>query len=148
VDGAAGLEHYATAPRINMPNGFQGSDLEWQRIEAPLLRIDSALEMFASAHGLTISKNYHNHPERSLTWGAGSAGLRRLIQLYLTDSKLLTFNIWLCASQDRGSSRYWKQEFLLKEQSIETFVGTLPSLLEGAYLKVNSWAAEDLERAG
>jgi hypothetical protein len=122
-----------------MPNGFQGSELEW------LLRVDSALEMFASAHELTFSKNYHNHPERSITWGAG---LRRLIQLYLADSKLLTFNMWLCASQDRGSSRYWKQEFLLKEQSIETFFGTLPSLLDEAYRKVDSWTAEDLERAG
>jgi hypothetical protein len=26
-----------------MPNGFQGCELEWQRIEAPLLRVDSAL---------------------------------------------------------------------------------------------------------
>ena len=128
-----------------MPNGFQGSESEWQRIEAPLLRVDSALELFASAHGLGISKNYHNHPERSLTWGAG---LRRLIQLYLADSRLLTFNMWLCASQDRGSSRYWKQEFLLKEQSIDIFFSTLPSLLNEAYRKVDSWTAEDLERAG
>jgi hypothetical protein len=128
-----------------MPNGFQGSESEWQRIEAPLLRVDSALELFASAQGLGISKNYHNHPERSLTWGTG---LRRLIQLYLADSKLLTFNVWLCASQDRGSSRYWKQEFLLKEQNIETFFGTLSPLLEEAYRKVDSWTAEDLERAG
>ena len=128
-----------------MPNGFQGSELEWQRIEAPLLRVDSTLEMFASAHGLAISKNYHNHPERSLTWGTG---LRRLIQLYLADSRLLTFNIWLCASQDRGSSRYWKQEFLFKEQSIDIFFSTLPSLLSEAYRKLDSWTAEDLERAG
>ena len=66
-----------------MPNGFQDSELEWQRIEAPLLRVDPILDAFASAHGLGISKNYHNHPERSLTWGTD---LRRLIQLYLADS--------------------------------------------------------------
>jgi hypothetical protein len=128
-----------------MPNGFHGSESEWQRIEAPLLRAEPVLDMFANTHGLSISKNYHNHPERSLNWGTD---LRRLIQLYLADSKLLTLNLWLCASQDRGPQRYWKGELLLKDQNIETILDTLPDLLEQAYRKVDSWTPELLERAG
>jgi hypothetical protein len=49
-----------------MPNGFHGSEEEWERIEAPLRTIDAGIAAFAERNGLIGSKNYHNWPERSL----------------------------------------------------------------------------------
>jgi len=127
-----------------MPNGFDGTDDEWQRMEAPLLSVDGVLNQFARAHHMQITKNYHEWPERSLTWGTA---IRRLIQLYAADTDQPTFNLWLCASQDRGLSRFWKREFLLEKRPLDSFEGELPSLLEKAWEKVDSWTEQDLEFA-
>jgi hypothetical protein len=127
-----------------MPNGFQGPETEWFRIEAPLVRADRVLQEFAALRGLSLSKNYHGHPERSLRWGNG---IQRLIQLYLADSERLTLNLWLCASQDRGGTRYWRREFLINDKRLEEFSDRLPSLVNDAYAIVNSWAADSLEFA-
>jgi len=56
-------------------------------MEAPLVKANPVLQEFAAVHRLKLSKNYHNEPERSLTW---DTGIRRLIQLYLQDPKTLT----------------------------------------------------------
>jgi hypothetical protein len=102
----------------NMPNGFQGSEAQWHRMEAPLIQVDPVLERFAASHKLSLSKNYHGHPERALRW---NTAVECLIQLYLEDADRLTFNLWLCASQDRGAERFWRREFLVKDQKLEDF---------------------------
>src|SRR6202035_2837967 len=127
-----------------MPNGFQGPDTEWHLIEAPLVQADQVLQKFAALHRLSLSRNYHGHPERSLRW---SNEVQRLIQLYLADSDRMTLNLWLCASQDRGGTRYWRREFLVKDKRLEEFSEGLPSLLGEAYATVDSWAADSLESA-
>ena len=127
-----------------MPNGFHGTDETWARLEAPLLRLDPMLEGFARDHGLSVGRNYHNWPERSLTWGAP---INRLIQVYLEDQDALTWNVWLCATEDRGPARYWKQEFLKRAVSIEEVERALPHLLEEARLRVQSWSSDQLEFA-
>ena len=127
-----------------MPNGFQGTDEAWARIEAPLLVLDPALEAFAHEHGLSLGRNYHNWPERSLKWGAP---IERLIQVYLEDEKALTWNVWLCASEDRGAARYWKRAFLRQAVPIEEIERALPGLLEEALAQVNTWSREQLEFA-
>jgi hypothetical protein len=125
-----------------MPNGHQGSQADWARMEAPLLGVDEVIADFARSRNLVLSKNYHGSPERSLTW---DDGIRRLIQLYLQDPEKLTFNLWLCASQDRGSSRFWKNDFILKERRIEEFSASLPALLQQGFETLTAWKAPDLE---
>jgi hypothetical protein len=127
-----------------MPNGFSGTDEEWKRMEAPLLMVEDVLAEFARTHGMQITKNYHEWPERSLTWGND---IRRLIQLYVAESDRPTFNLWLCASQDRGSSRFWKRDFLVEKKPLETFAAQLPVLLEKARNTLNSWTEQQLEFA-
>lgn len=92
-----------------MPNGHYGTEEEWKRLEAPLREIDAALELFARRHNTALSRNYHNWPERSLRWGADP---ERLIQIYLENEQRLTWNLWLCASQDRDGQRFWRQQSL------------------------------------
>jgi len=127
-----------------MPNGFHGTDEAWSRLEAPLLRLDSPLEAFAREHGLSLGRNYHNWPERSLKWGAP---INRLIQVYLDDEQTLTWNVWLCASEDRGAARYWRRAFLRQGVPIEEIERDLPVLLGEALARVNSWSPEHFEFA-
>ena len=92
-----------------MPNGFHGKRSEWKRMTAPLKGIDRILKLFASAQGLTLLRNTRNWPERSFRWGSP---IERLIQVYLADESRLTWNLWLCACEDRADGRYWKRKFL------------------------------------
>jgi len=128
-----------------MPNGFHGSDKEWERLEAPLKSLDSALAAYAASHGLVLSRNYHNWPERSLRWGAET---KRQIQIYLNDDTHLTFNLWLCAFEDRGFRRYWKNRFLKEGVPIEEIAENLKQLLDAGRAEVDGWASDELEFAG
>lgn len=128
-----------------MPNGFYGSRREWDRIEAPLLQLDSSLESFANEHGMSLGRNYHNWPERSLRWGIG---INRLIQICLEDDDGTAWNVWLCASEDRPSGRYWRHYFLRRAVSIEAIRTDLKEgLLEEAHALVTAWSGDDLEFA-
>jgi hypothetical protein len=126
-----------------MPNGFYGPKNEWDRMEAPLLRIDQVLEVFASVHGLQFSRNYHDWPERSLVWETSS--IRKLIQIFLSNEKELTFTVWICASEDRDRQRFWKQKSLKVGVAIEDIVSTLEDLLTEAKDILDSWNTTDLE---
>jgi hypothetical protein len=124
--------------------GCQNSDsiqTEWRRIEAPLVAIDPALRTYAQNHGMSMDRNHQDWPERSLTWGGP---VKRLIQIYLEDKKSLTFNLWICASEDRGKERYWKNEFVKHAVSIEEISNNLPELLEVARTRVEAWKSSDL----
>ena len=126
-----------------MPNGFHGSREEWARMERPLLKIDAQLIEFASRQGLSLTKNYHNWPERSLISVNGN--LRRLVQIYLESEKKLTLNLWICMSEDRGKERYWKNQFLRKAVPSEEIETNLSSLLIEALEIAGSWTSSDLE---
>ena len=129
--------------RSRMANGGHwATDDEWRRVEAPLLEVDAEIGQFAKEFGLCVTKNLKDWPERSIAWGSA---IRRLIQLYLVDEKLLTFNLWLCASQDRGDERYWKQERLINAKTVPEFKDSLPVLLREARMKVEAWSERDLE---
>ncbi|MGN6507135.1 MAG: hypothetical protein ACTHM6_16390 [Tepidisphaeraceae bacterium] len=127
-----------------MANGFHGPEAEWKRMEAPLLQTDEIFRTIAEKHHLHLSSNVKLWPGRLLTWGKD---IRRLVHLFLEDDKALTFKLWLCASEDRPGARYCKQELLINQQPIEAFLSNLPSLLEEAYCRVNSWQSEQLEFA-
>src|SRR5690606_10639048 len=114
----------------------------WRRIEAPIKALDPELERFAATHGLSITQNHKDWPDRSMVW---DIGVRCLIQLYLANAETLSVNIWICASQDRGRHRYWKQEFLCKEADVGDVTSRLPELLGTAKAKLDGWAAQPEE---
>jgi len=124
--------------------GYWESAVDWKRVEAPLLEIDSFFSDFAKEFGLEITKNHKDWPERSVVWGNN---IRCLIQLFLADEKLLTFNLWLCASQDRFGKRYWKQMSPIKGRPIAEFKDSLPTLLREGRAALDSWVENDLEFA-
>jgi hypothetical protein len=127
-----------------MPNGYHGPEEEWRRLEALLRELDAPLEAFAARHGMTIGRNYHSWPERSLRWGSDP---EKVIQIYLEDEKQLTWNVWLCASQDRGRQRFWKRDFLRRDTPMVELHPIIEQLLDEAFSTLNSWRVEDLEFA-
>lgn len=127
-----------------MPNGFHGSRESWDRIEAPLRPLDPVLEAFARRHGMSLGRNHHDWPERSLRWGQP---VGRLIQIYLEDENRLAWNLWICASEDRPSGRYWRRELLREAVPIEEISSNLVVLLDEARQIVERWSARDLEFA-
>ena len=110
----------------------------------PLRLLDPALEAFAHKLGVPLARNSRNWPERSLRWGAP---VSRLIQLYLEDEDRLTWTLWVCASEDRSSARYWRRESLCKGMPIEEISSHLSSLLDQAHQLVTRWSSDDLEFA-
>jgi len=116
--------------------GWYGTKEEWDRIEGPLLQVDSILDEFALETGMTISKNYKDWPGRSFEWGVDT---RCLIQLFLVDAKDLTFNLWLCVSQDRGRKRFWKQDTPIKEQRVKEFKDSLAEELRKGHRRLVEW---------
>ena len=127
----------------SMANGFSGSKEDWRKLELALLEIDPTLEAFADRHQLSLSKN-HKSPERSLSW---ADPVHRLIQIYVGDEKRLTYDLWLCASEDRENERYWKTEFLLKDVPANQLAHGLRQNLERGRELLQSWSSEDLQLA-
>ncbi|MCB1788613.1 MAG: hypothetical protein H6953_03065 [Chromatiaceae bacterium] len=119
----------------------------WERVQAPLRAVDPILETFANANGLVVSHNDRGWPSRSIVWYRDD--VRCLIQLYLASEEAITFDLWLCASQDRGKDRYWIKETLLKDKPVEAFASQLPFLLESGREKLVEWsmAPEAMEYA-
>ena len=118
--------------------GWHGTKEEWDRIERPLLQADTIIDKFANEVGLPVIKNYKDWPGRSISWGDD---VKCLIQLYLVNDKELTFNLWLCASQDYGHKRYWKQETSVEQQKINEFKEDLEELLREGYEKLITWSS-------
>lgn len=122
--------------------GWHGTQEEWQRIEAPLLGIDSIIESFAAELALPVHRNYKDWPSRHIEWGSE---VRCLIQLYLVNQDALTFNLWLCASEDRANKRYWKQETPIKNMPVSEFAGSLQAHLQEGHRKLMGWYKNSMQ---
>ena len=126
-----------------MGNGnYWLTEAEWQRIEEPLLQLDPAFEEFAKQFDLQIKKKHKGDPSRSVEWGKK---IRLLIQVYLENPDNLTFNLWLCASQDREGKRYWKTEMPVQGKVVGEFQTVFASLLNEGKAKLETWSEADLE---
>ena len=64
-----------------MPNGFHGPKGEWEKLEAPYLRVDAILVSFAERHGLELVRNYRD-ADRSLQF---NDSLSRTVWIHATD---------------------------------------------------------------
>jgi hypothetical protein len=121
-----------------MPNGFHGPKDEWQRLEAPYLRIDPILAEFAQRHGFELYKNYRG-ADRSIRF---NDALSRTIWVHATDTYGTEgkYQVAIGAYQDR-EDRYIKsarlRELVAKEE--------LDRLLERATAIVLTWSEMDLE---
>jgi hypothetical protein len=127
-----------------MPNGFHGTKARWETLEMPLRALDGELRAFSERHGIALTSNSRNWPDRSMVWGNS---IQRLIQIYLADEGRVTYSFWLCASEDRGSKRYWRREFLREAVPIGEIAGDLPELLERGRSLLEGWTSETLEFA-
>ena len=127
--------------------GWHGTKEEWQRLESPLIDVDSIIEEFAKSAELTVTRNLKDWPERSLQW---DDGVWCLIQLYLENEKNITFTLWLCAAFQKDNKPYLRQEFLLKDKPVQEFRQKLFQLLGEGRAKLLEWSRhpEQFERVG
>jgi len=128
-----------------MPNGYHGSREEWDRLEAPLCRVDAELRAFAERNGLTLTKNDHGWPERSLTW---VDGVERKLQVLLADESARTYNVWAVAWEDRPDGRFWKRAAIANGLTEAELCERLGALLAAGHAALAAWKLADLERAG
>ena len=117
--------------------GWYGTKEEWERVEKPLLDVDSIIEKFANSVSQTVDKNHKDCPERSITWGSDKICL---IQLFPADLRIPTFNLWLSIHQDRDYVRYSKDKYLIQSKRICEFNNDLYTLLEEGYQKLIEWS--------
>ena len=122
--------------------GYWQTEREWQRAEGPLLLLDPTLSEFSERFGLHVTKNQKDWPERSIVWGES---IRLHMQVYLASAEDLTFNLWFCASQDRGGKRYWKQETPIQGKVIAEFQNSFALLLQEGKAKLEALSEADLE---
>lgn len=81
-----------------MPNGSDLTEAQFQRLEAPLRRIDATVERFAAHIGGRVERNYHGQPSRSILLDTQDRITRKLqISPCLLSSK---------RSGERGDYRY------------------------------------------
>lgn len=73
-----------------MANGGCFNEQQWQKLEMPLLAVDSIISEFAEANGLEVTRNHKDWPERSIVWINNN--VRCLIQLYLAGLQALGIN--------------------------------------------------------
>lgn len=124
--------------------GWNGNAEEWNRIEAPILALDAGLNSFAQKNGLALTKNLRDWPERSLRWVCAN-NIDCLFQVFLANDVTLTLNVWLCASQDRGEDRFWKNEMLKQNATALEVRDELQELLEAGKQKLDDWCAHPEE---
>ncbi len=120
------------------------SEDDWEKFTKPLKRVDPFLREFADKIGATIDYDHQNNPSRAIRWGDQ---VIRLIQIFLDDEKDFKFTVWICASEDRGQKRYWKNETIFKNVDFEVIENQLKDILDSAYKTVESWKSTDLQFA-
>jgi hypothetical protein len=129
-----------------MANGFDGSNEDWQRLEAPLLEVDDHLAGFARAHNFRFVKNAQNWPNRRIEWDSGK--IHRCIQITVTnDAQLPRAHIGLLARVDRNRKRYLRNELLRRDSSWAEISDSLGALLEEARATLESWSEDTLKYA-
>jgi hypothetical protein len=116
--------------------GWCGTDEQWAHFEAALLPIDPNINGFAARHALSVRQNERDSVGRSMRWGNNPSAL---LQLYLADPDRLTWNLWACCSDDRGSDRYWKTTFLMEGEEVAAFAPFIDALLERGFSELTEW---------
>jgi len=126
-----------------MPNGML-HDEKWDRMEAPLKRLDHLFETFAEKTGLEIEKNYHNWPSRSLRWESGR--IIRKVDVFAQDNIDPRYVMAAVAWFDRGTARYIKQQQFFQSVHARSLRGQVSRKLKSAFDIASAWKADDLER--
>lgn len=126
-----------------MPNGFDVSREEWEKMEAPLLEVDELLAQFAAERNMQVIKNYHNWPRRHLE--LVNDRIHRGIQILATDENKMTFHLGVVAWEDRNDRRYASHRWLKKFTPWHQIKDNLHQLLEEGVKTLESWSENDLK---
>ena len=121
--------------------GFYGTKEEWKRMEAPLLKLDARLELFAASSGMSLDKNFHGQINR---YFMRNDGITRILQIFLSDKSQMTFSLGIAAWKG-GAKRFSKSELIISKQSIDEISENLELILAKAKERLDSWQESDLK---
>ena len=125
-----------------MPNGFEGKTKVWEKMDDPLIELEIKIIEFGNEKKLKYTKNYHNWPTRSLTWGLF---IKRRISISAAKDSESKYNFTITAWRDTFKKRYIKYEYIKKDVDIVEIKIELPALLERSKKILDTWKKEDLE---
>ncbi len=93
-----------------MKNSLDNKKNNFLEGESSLLEIDKEIKHYAEEHQMKLTKNYHDWPERSLSWK--NKKVTKQIQIYLDGENLNNFLVWGCTFKDTifGRRYWWKVE--------------------------------------
>jgi len=125
-----------------MPNGFHGTKEEWDRLEAPLLEVAEVIGDFARMQNLEVDANYHNMPNRRLTWH--KRDMTCVIQVSVKEEGMtmyVTFYAW----QDKDNIRRGKWLKQISGLGAPELKRDLSGLLEEGYRMLENLSEAELE---
>jgi hypothetical protein len=126
-----------------MPNGYDRSIEDWDKLEAPLIEVDELLAQFAVQRKMQVIKNDHNWPRRHLEFL--NDRIHRGIQILAADESKMTFHLGVVAWEDKNAQRYGSHRWLKKFAPWDQIRDNLPGLLEEGFKTLESWSEEDLK---
>jgi hypothetical protein len=126
-----------------MADTFDGTDGEWQQLEAPLQDVDPELNIFALANGLDLLKNRSDAPDRTLEWYRD--GMERRIGIRAEASG--RFRVTVEASRKENGDTLVAAADLSGPLTAEELRAGLRTLLSDGIEAANGLTRDDLGRA-
>ena len=121
---------------------FQGTDEEWQELEAPFLDVDPKLNIYALANGLDLLKNHSGSPDRTLEWYR--EGMERRASIVAEGGSPPRFSVWAAASRKQDGTPLSARRAVSATVDLEGIREGLTELIEKAMEQADRISREEL----
>ena len=125
-----------------MSRAFDGTDEEWQALEAPFLDIDPELNIYALANGLDLLKNTTGRPDRTLEWYRDR--MERRVRIVADGGSPARYSVQVGASRKEEGVPMEVLATLLGAASFDDLRSRLRGLLAEAVDRANELTTDQL----
>lgn len=125
-----------------MSRAFDGTDEEWEALEAPFLDIDSELNIYALANGLDLLKNHSGRPDRTLEWYRDR--MERRVRIVAKGGNPPRYLLQVGASRKQDGVRLEVLRTVLDDASFDELRPGLRGVLAEAVDRANDLTREQL----
>lgn len=129
-----------------MPRAFDGTDEDWQALEAPFLDIDPELNIYALANGLDLLKNTTDRPDRTLEWYRDR--MERRVRIVADGGTPPHYSVQVGASGKEQGATVEALATLLEGASFDDLRSRLRGLLAEAIDRANDLTRDQLGPPG
>lgn len=129
-----------------MSRAFDGTEEEWQALEAPFLDIDPELNIYALANGLDLLKNDSGRPDRTLEWYRDR--MERRVRLVSAGVSPPRCSIQVGASRKEDGVRLEVLRTVLDDAPFDDLRSGLRGMISEAIDRANELTRDDLRNDG